>query len=271
MGSLMETIKHRTSVRTFRTDALWKTDEDKIMECAAAAANPYGLPIEWRILHAKEQGLNAPVISGADTYLAGKMKKEPHAEEAFGFSFEEIVLFAEEIGLGTTIIAGTMNRSEFEKAMEMADDEVMPCTTPLGYPAAKRGLKEIAMRKAIGADKRIKVEEFLFDKSFDTPADVSALGELADVFEMVRWAPSAVNKQPWRLVLDDHKLHFYKKGNKGFVDADTGWDIQKIDIGIAMLHFEKGAEEIGLQPVMELEDPGIPHDPELEYISSYIF
>jgi len=251
----MENIKHRTSIRTFRPDPFWEDDKKKIMDYAKTVDNPYHIPITWKILDPKVYGLSSPVISGADTYLAGKMKKVPHAEEAFGYAFEDIVLFADANGIGTTIIAGTMNREAFEKAMEVASDEVMPCVTPLGYPAKKRGLKELAMRKAIGADKRIEVSEFVFDKTFSSPPAAEAAGNLADLFEMVRWAPSAVNKQPWRLVVDGNRVHFYKKGSKTFVDPDTGWDIQKIDMGIAIKHFMTGAAEKGFSVDFVIEDP----------------
>ena len=214
MSELLEKIKHRTSVRAFRGDAFWQADKDKILACAEKAVNPFDIPIEWKILDAGQYGLTSPVISGTDTWLAGKMKKVPYAEEAFGYSFEEIVLYADECGIGTTIVAGTMNREAFEKAMEVGPDEVLPCATPLGYPAKKRALKELAMRKAISADKRIELQEFVFSKSFDSPAGNDVIGNLNDALEMVRWAPSAVNKQPWRIVLDGNKVHFYKKGSK---------------------------------------------------------
>ena len=32
------------------------------------------------------------------------------------------------------------------------------------------------------------------------------MGDLKDTFELVRWAPSAVNKQPWRIVKKDGVL-----------------------------------------------------------------
>ena len=125
--SSFDIIRHRRSVRTFDGRALRAEDAEKIMEYASALENPYGLPITWKILNAKEHGLSSPVITGTDTYITGKMKRAPHAEEAFGYTFERIVIFAEAMKLGTTWIAGTMNRDAFEKAMELDDGEVMPC------------------------------------------------------------------------------------------------------------------------------------------------
>ena len=50
--------------------------------------------------------------------------------------------------------------------------------------------------------------------------------------------------------------------------ASDTWDIQKIDMGIALCHFELGASESGLRAVLNLEDPGIPVQDGLVYIAS---
>ena len=115
MMTTMEAIRSRRSVRTFSGEPLRPEDAQKIAAFAETAENPYGLPITWVLLRAKETGLSSPVIVGEDTFIAGKMRRAPHAEEAFGYSFERIVLFAESMGVGTTWIAGTMNWKATEK------------------------------------------------------------------------------------------------------------------------------------------------------------
>ncbi len=131
----LEIARKRRSVRTFDGKGLSPEDAKKIMDFAEQADNPYGLAIAWKLLDAEKDGLTTPVIVGTDVFIGGKMQRAPHAEEAFGYSFERVVLFAEELGIGTTWIAGTMDRASFEKAMELSEGEVMPCVSPLGYPA----------------------------------------------------------------------------------------------------------------------------------------
>lgn len=58
-----------------------------------AIPNPYGIPVEFALLDAKEHGLSSPVIRGEELYIAAKVEKQPHGEEAFGFSFEKMVLY----------------------------------------------------------------------------------------------------------------------------------------------------------------------------------
>ena len=92
---------------------------------------------------------------------------------------------------------------------------------------------------------------------------------LADVLEAVRLAPSAVNKQPWRVVICGDKAHFYEKRSKGYVSPD-GWDIQKIDMGIALSQFELMAKECGFDVSIDVNDPSLPGQGELQYIATCV-
>ena len=264
----MELIRNRKSVRTYNGEPLREADRTKILANAAKAENPYGIPIEFRILDAKADHLSSPVISGTDAWITGKMKRVPHAEEAFGYSFEKLLLSAVEMGLGTVWIAGTMDRKAFETAMDLQKDEVLPSVSPLGYPSAKKSLRENMMRLGIKADSRQPFSSLFFAGNFSAPLDPAGAGIFADPLEMVRWAPSAVNKQPWRVVIDGEQAHFYEKRGRGYRDA-SGWDIQKIDLGIAMYHFRLGMESLGKETAFRFEDPGIPCPEDTEYIGTW--
>ncbi len=266
---ISETIRYRRSVRAFDGTPLMENDKKALLDYAGSVSNPYGLAIEWHLLDAAARGIGSPVITGEDTYIAGKMKKAPHAEEAFGFAFEKILLHAAAEGIGSTIIAGTMDRKTFERAIDLQADEVMPCVSPLGYPASRMSLRESLMRKGIKAATRLPFEALFYHGDWSTPLNPEGIGALGKVLELVRLAPSAVNKQPWRVLVTEQGAHFYEKPGKGYKSAD-GWDIQKIDMGIALCHFDLGMEEYGLPCRFSLEDPGLPHPEELSYIASYL-
>lgn len=108
-------------------------------------------------------------------YVGAKTPRVPHLEESFGYSFEMPVLYAQSMGIGTVWIGGTMDRSAFERAIDLQEHEIMPYIKPL--------TKERA-------------------------------GRLAEPLETVRWAPSAVNKQPWRVMVKENSVHFYLKHTK---------------------------------------------------------
>ena len=265
----LELIRSRRSVRTFDDGGLRGEHLDRIRAFMADIPNPYGIPVEFRLLDAKQYGLNSPVLNHAELYVAAKVKRVPHAEEAYGYSFETLVLFAQSLGIGTVWIGGTMNRPAFEKAMELAPDEMMPCVSPLGYAAKKMSLRETMMRKGVKANWREDSGSVFFDGSFDTPMTETRAGTLREALEAVRWAPSAVNKQPWRVVVAGEKVYFYEKKTKGYVSDATG-DLQKIDVGIALCHFDLMCRAAGRAPVFEIHDPDIRTGEDTEYIATYV-
>ena len=265
--TLLDLVRSRRSVRTFDGKGLAEDEKKELLDFAASADNPYGLPLEWRLLETETTGLSSPVIVGEKAYLAAKIRRVPHAEEALGFSFERVVLHAAEKGIGTTWIAGTMDRAAFERAAGVAEGEVMPCVTPLGYPAKKMSFRETVMRKGVRADSRLLFETLFFEGSFDRPLLPDNAGKLYDALEAVRLAPSAVNKQPWRAVVCGDRVHFYEKCSKPL--AEGAWDIQKIDMGIALCHFALAAQESGIPVSFLREDPGLAHGTDTFYIASY--
>ena len=269
MENYAELIRTRRSVRTFDGREVSKEDMDKLSAFMEKTDNPYGIPVEYKLLDAKAQGLTCPVVSGTNLYVGAKIKRVPHAEEAFGYSVEKFVLYAWSLGIGTVWVGGTMGRDAFERAMELGEDEMMPCMSPLGYPAKKMAIKESMMRKGVKADSRAPFETLFFDGSFDVPLTEEKAGRLAEALEMVRWAPSAVNKQPWRVVTDENAVHFYLKRTKGFISDATG-DLQKVDLGIALYHFELAAKESGLDIKFSIDNPGIATEDNTEYIASYL-
>ncbi len=267
--TFMEAIRHRRSVRSFDGAPLKAEDAQELLRFAAAVETPYAIPISWSLLDAKKHGLRSPVITGESAYLTGKLQRLPHAEEAFGYAFETVLLYAEALGLGSTWIAGTLNRGAFERAIGLAEGEVMPCVSPIGYPAAKMSLRESLMRKGVNADSRMDFSELFFDGSFEKPLTPERAHRFRIPLELVRLAPSAVNKQPWRALVRENKVHFYEKRSKGYLSAD-GWDLQKIDLGIALAHFALAAKEQGLACAFSLEDPALPNPDGLVYIATFM-
>lgn len=263
---IMDLIRRRRSVRTFAPQEIPAELLNKLMTFADSITNPYGVPVWFKLLNAKEHGLSSPVISGAEWYIAAAVEECPNCSEAFGYSFETLVLYAQSLGLGTTWLGGTMNRGSFERAMELLDGEQMPCVSPLGYAAEKMSLRETIMRKGCKADTRNAFEELFFDGSFPKPLTRERAGKLQQPLEAVRLAPSAVNRQPWRAVVTEDAVHFYVKKLMGVAVPA----MQRIDMGIAMCHFALTAEELGLETEFAVLESGMPAAADAEYIASYL-
>jgi len=267
MTELLKTIMGRKSVRSFDGKPVSAEDRECLEQYIRSIGNPFDIPIRFVLLDAKEHGLSSPVLSGETLFVAGIVNKVPYADVAFGYSFEKLVLYAWTLGIGTTWIAGTMKRELFEQAAGLLEGEMMPCISPLGYPAKKRSIRETMMRKGVGADSRMPAEKLFFDGAWEVPLPSEKRADNADLIEMVRWAPSAVNKQPWRVIVSENSWHFYEKRDKGY-DWEKAGDLQKIDVGIALCHFVMGLEEMGAKHEIWTADPGIAVPDGVEYIAT---
>lgn len=268
MNHVAEQIKARRSVRTFDSQPLAESTRQKLASFWQTIKNPFDIPVTFRFLDGKTHGLVCPVVSGTELYVGGKVSDVPNASVAFGYSFEVFVLQAQSLGMGTVWLGGTMNRAAFEKAMELAEDEMMPCASPVGYAAQKMSVRETVMRKGVKADERMPFEALFSQGCPDVPLSKENAGALLLPLEMVRLAPSAVNKQPWRGVVTRDAVHFYLKRSKGF-GHEGRLDMQKIDMGIALCHFALTAEECGLKIAFLQKEPEDIQAGDMEYIASY--
>ena len=269
-----KTIKARSSVRTYEEKSLSKDDKDKLNSYIKSfLANPFSVNVLFRLLEQKD-AVNGEklgtygVIKGASDFIGATVENSELALEALGYSFEKLVLYATSIGLGTCFLGGTFNRSSFAAAMEVKENELFPVISPVGYPFGKKRVKESLMRWAIKADKRKEWDELFFNEDFSSPLTEKDAGKYAFPLEMLRLAPSAANKQPWRVVQDKNGYHFYELKTIG--DSNK-LDIQRVDIGIAACNFHMAALEKDLPGRFEkLKKPNIQATDNLKYIFSWI-
>lgn len=259
--SVLDLMQKRTSVRTYSKTPI---EPDKLNEMEHFlkhnANNPFGANVRFSILKStdtQEKLGTYGFIRGAHTFFAGCMRNGDRDLEGFGFAFEKAILYATSLGLGTCWLGGTFKRGAFLKAMNPSDNETLPAASPLGYVSDRRSMIEQVVAASAGARKRKEFDLLFFDGDFSKPLQLED-GLLKTCLEMVRIAPSASNKQPWRAVQKDHCIHFYLAETKNYVgNTRFGFCMQRIDLGIAACHFMLAAEELGLNGTIVFEDPNL--------------
>lgn len=277
MATLSEIIKKRISCRTYADRPL----EDKVLNeisghISAAQIGPFGnnpafkliqmdnlTPREWKKLG------TYGVIKNARYFLTGAVKDTPLAMEDLGYCMEILILNATALGLGTCWLGGTFQASGFAQAAGLREGEILPTVSPIGYPADEKSLTENIMRRFAGSDHRKPWPELFFANDFATPLTQAHAGKYRDALENLRLAPSASNKQPWR-VLYDVKLntfHFFLERSLQYKMLGIV-HLQDIDLGIAMSHFEITAQEQGLIGKWQA-DTNAPREKSLDYIVSW--
>ncbi len=273
-----EIIRQRFSCRTYKNQAVPVEMKDKILAFANKdAVGPFGGRVRFNIIENLDLAPNEQIgtygfISGASAFLAGAIQKTDKCFVEFGYIFEKLLLYITDLGLGTCWLGGTLDRSEFVAKMDLKADEIIPAVSPVGFVNETRSLKEKTIRFFAGSAKRKAWAELFFHKQAGAPLSEKEAGSYTNPLEMVRLAPSASNKQPWRVIYDSQKqhFHFFLERSKTYDLLKMKIDMQGLDAGIALCHFELTAREAGLKGKWQiLPQVEIPTT-SFEYIVSWI-
>jgi len=251
--SPLDLIRARTSVRRFTGEILsGKIREELERACKILTVGPLGGSCRFQLVENDARGKDRGgrvgaygTIWGARTYLAGAVQDNIHALEDFGYLFELLVLKATDLDLGTCWLGGIFSRGRFAKAIALGEEEILPAVSPVGVPTKRRSILDQVVRWGAGSKQRKSWPELFFDGETGTPLSEEQAGGLATALEMVRLAPSASNRQPWRCLLQDGFIHLYLQRHPGYRSVSPT-DLQRIDMGIAMSHFDLALAASGL-------------------------
>ncbi len=232
---LQKAIPSRRSVRSYNGEMPSEEQIEKIKAYITEPSNyacPFGSPLRMELLEHGNVG-TWNVIKKPPMYVIVIIKNTIEDLIDAGYIFERFILFVESLGLNTCYLNSGFQRETVELAEPLKDDEIMILASPIGYAAEKKSLVEKGSRWFLKAGKRKPLDEMFFDKASGTPVKDPAAREK---LEYVRWAPSAVNAQPWRVILDGEKARFYI--TKKAAAAQRGsYNIHILDIGIALCHY----------------------------------
>ena len=274
---ITEIIKKRFSCRTYADKPIEEETLRKLKDIMnSLPAGPFGgkprltlinsdssSPQEW-----KQLGTYG-VIKNARMFVAGAIKDTANAMEDYGYCKELLILRATELGLGTCWLGGTFNSSSFARVINLRKDETLPTISPIGYPAPKKSFTEKMMRGVAGADKRKPWSELFFADNFFTPLTQTQAAIYAGALENIRIAPSASNKQPWRVLYETKQNFFHFYLSRTFSYKLMGIvSMQDIDLGIAMSHFALTLQELDIKGKW-LVDCNAPKEKSLDYIVSW--
>jgi hypothetical protein len=276
-----ETARRRYSCRTYLPQPLPAEERAAIGALLSSVTHgPFGAPVRFRLLAASPEdgqalrGLGTyGFISGAPAFIAGAVAPAEKDLEDYGYALEQVVLGATAMGFGTCWLGGSFSRSHFAKAVELEAGEMLPAVAALGHPAkhAERGL----FRLAIGATHRRPFGELFFDRGFAAPLAPEKAGPYAAALETLRLGPSASNRQPWRVVRQGDDWHFFVRRTPGYRKGSFLFglvqmaDLQRVDLGIAMCHFELQARADGLTGRWVHQPPRLELPAETEYSATW--
>lgn len=183
------------------------------------------------------------VMIEAPNYLVLISEDKPQHLENAGYVGERAILKARDLGIDSCWVSYS-DRDMVKKTLGLETDKEVVALIALGY-----GSKEVKvehktktgdnysksnMSTANTGSERISLEEMVYIDKWGNAATSEILEEraLLDAFSYARMAPSALNKQPWRFIVDGGKVVLA-------IDSEDyrGSYLNKIDAGIVMLYF----------------------------------
>jgi len=187
----------------------------------------------------------------------GKVRNAPHyiafvgddrvptADIALGYMGEGIILEATSLGLNTCWVAGFFRPDVVRKHIDISDVESVKAVTPIGYAENEHDRIE-GLRTGRNKPHRRRELTSLVIKGSLPPREW-----MLKALEAARLAPSAVNRQPWRFLIEKDAVTIIES-------ISTNWFSRisyRLDCGIAMLHFELGALAAGVRGKWTLLEP----------------
>lgn len=254
--NMMNFLKTRKSTREFKDKPLTESDYKKIEDIIA----DINFKAQQHLIKMKlyEYGKNIyKNLKGVAGY-SGVMIESPHyialenetskRESVIysGYFMEKVITELNNLGVGTCWISLSNVDSELKEQVFGEDSSKVNYLLAIGYPKPKSPFAQEPFSERIG------VEEMVYINNLDKNASISELENrgLGDLFFYVRFAPSTLNKQPWRFILHDDYVELL------LVDDGA---INYIDAGIIMYYFEELAKIQGINNKWELVLETIEH------------
>jgi nitroreductase len=167
----------------------------------------------------------------------------PNAQAATGYLGEGVILEATALGLNTCWVGGFYRREGVEKQIDLKEEERILGLTPVGYSRDESDRVGVSSKPY----RRKDLTKLVLS------GDVDNQEWIRTALEAVRLAPSAGNRQPWRIDIGNDSISISSNSERKDFRIS-----RRLDCGIAMLHLELGALSNGVKGSWEfLQHPGV--------------
>lgn len=263
----MENIEKRISTRNYLEAEMSDAEQEAVKQILDQEyKNLFGHVMDIELVDQKFMRKNKVkrvgtygVVTGRPNYIFAGIENDNHAYIDYGYVIERIVLDLTAKDFQTCWMGGTFSRKTLFKLYKLPNKVTIPAVVTVG----KKSEKKSFVQNLMGSNyhNRKPFESIFYDKQLNSPLKPEAAGVFKEPLEALRLAPSAVNGQPWRVILEDNKLHFYCESNVMI-------PMKYVDMGIGFSHFDYMREKKEIEGNWEvLEKSNLKN---LKYIISFI-
>ncbi|HDP93822.1 MAG TPA: hypothetical protein ENN40_00490 [Candidatus Aminicenantes bacterium] len=251
----------RYSCRTFNGAPLPGSARSQLLAAIASLNRTAPAPLRLALFDASDLRKENLFTTGTygmirrpAAYLAGITAPENTSDWLeFGRSMQTTLMLATFLEIQSCWIGGVFDRRTCGQVLNLAPEEKVPAVVALGIAAPRRTVRDRLVRWSSGRGLRRPIGKLCFHRDWGEPFEPSSRPDLAPLLENLRRAPSASNRQPWRVLVRENELNLYLARTPGYRRLVPAVDLQTIDMGIAAAHLEWSARERGFN--LEWGDP----------------
>jgi nitroreductase len=267
--SIYETILYRRSIRRYQSTPV----PDNILESLlnyAQSILPFNgenqfLIFNWNL--SKKIDLTQLVggyghlISTPHIWVPYLLGKDDKLVD-LGYRTQQLVLQMTRLGIGTCYVGLLSTQIDLIKILGLPSEAVLGAAIAFGNPQENilgKSVNDLITGLA-GGRKRLDLDKIFFIDDFSQPG--LPPDELLPIMEAARWAPSALNAQPWRFLWRENLLHLLVDKKLSTYRLPRNYDYYYYDGGIALANLLLTARELNLEhclvPVESLKGIDIP-------------
>lgn len=234
--TLDEAIIARKSIRSYDMEELEPELIDDLVDFLSDLTVPDD-SIDWNfdILPLDDM---CKVVNGvprlqAPHYLVIRSEKIKNCLQNAGYIGEMAVLWLTAHGIATCWQGSLEAEHDFE--------DVLPYITCVAFGRSSEPFRQSA-------------EEITKKKKLSAVAYGDMGFPRKEIMELTWMAPSCMNTEPVRYLVDTHRIHIYRRNNRILKFNQFNY-FQCIDVGVAMAHMEVAAKKYGYRVVFERLSP----------------
>ena len=251
--TLDEAIVKRKSIRSFVMEELEPEIIDELVDFLSELTVPDD-SIEWNFdilpIDDMRKILNGIPRLQAPHYLVIRSEKIKNCLQNCGYIGEMAVLWLTAHGIATC----WQSTLEVEPEHDYAD--VLPYITTVAFG---RSLEPF----------RTSASEIKKKKKLSAIAFGDMKSPRKEIMELTWMAPSCMNMEPVRYLVDTHRIHIYRKNNRILKFNQFNY-YQCLDVGVAMAHMQVAARKYGYNVIFERLSPEPDFRKELYQASAHL-
>lgn len=263
----MKNIIKRISTRNYTDEGLSVNEEELVKKILSQEYKSiFGHKLEVKLVDQKFMKKNKVkrvgtygFITGNPSFIFAGIESNQESYIDYGYVIEHMVLKLTDQGFETCWLGGTFSRKVLFKLYKLTKEVTIPAVVSVG----KKSNKKSFVQNLMGSNfhNRRPFETLFFENQINNPLKVEKAGAFREPLEALRLAPSVMNLQPWRVLIEENKAHFY-------CETTSMNQMKYVDIGIGLSHFDYITEKNKTEGNWEVLN--IPSHKNLAYMISFI-